>query len=299
MSVTKFSVRLSQVLLLVISYAVKADLIGVTQAYPDITLNNTYLIYDHNGIDTNTGILKVVAFGATLNEGPASGNSTLTQTYTGDNDSTPDLMINLAIDRFSGNWVNLVAPNINRVSIGFGNTVIPDGTANTPGFEWKGHITDFGWKEDILETPINEYGTFFDLSWKIYSDNYEDMPAALNQFVDGVLTQAMTHDFGGIILSNSKGFGALSHPAPFQKDWVFGTHADMTAVQNLLSPFLSGLSSQTCNTAVTSNCVSYIHSTVTADVFVPIPAAFWLWAGALCSIIPSLRRINKNSSMDN
>ena len=51
----------------------EAALLGVPQAYPDVTLNQAYLIYDNKAINNNTGLLKGVSFGSTLNEGPGAG----------------------------------------------------------------------------------------------------------------------------------------------------------------------------------------------------------------------------------
>jgi len=269
------------------SHVSHAELIGVSQSYPDVTLTQTYLLYDNNAIDNNTGLLKLVSFGATLNEGPGSGNSTLTQTYTGGTDHTPSLMLSIAIDRTTGKWANSPHMDANKVTIDFGNAVTPNGSEITPGFKWLGDITDFGWQQNISNTANNEYGTFFDANWTVSQDDYEDMPDSMNQFVDNGLTNSN----GGIKISNSAGFGAVSQPLAFQRDWVFGTNADMAGIQGLLSPYLAGLSNDICSNHSSTECISYLHSTVTADVFVPIPAAFWLWAGALGFILPSVKGI--------
>jgi len=275
---------------LAISGIAEAALLGVQQSYSDITLNQAYLIYDNNAINSTTGLLKVVSFGSTLNEGPAAGNSTLTQSYARGSDHTPDLMLSIAIDRTTGNWVNSNDSAANNVTIGFGNSVIPGGTENTPGFSWTGNITGFGWQQNTSTNPPYQYGTFFDASWKFIQDDYEDMPANMGQFVDNVLTNAMAPFNGGIKISNSAGFGAVAHPTAFQRDWVFGANADKNGIQRLLSPFLTGLSSNICSNNTSTNCATYLHSTVNADVFVPIPPAFWLWAGALSFILPSVRK---------
>ncbi len=289
-SKNKFLLTIS-ILSLSVSGVAQADLLGVVQTYPDTTLNQPYLIYDNNAIDANTGLLKVVAIGATLNEGPNWGNSTLTQMYAGGTDHTPDLMLSIAIDRNTGNWVNSNNPLANKVTINFGNGVVPNGSGNTPGFKWMGDITNFGWQEEIASTSTHEYGTFFDATWKMTEDSYEDMPANMSQFVNNLLTTAMIPYEGGIKISNTTGFGDVAHPVAFQRDWVFGTSATTAGVQALLSPFLSGLSTQTCSQNTSTDCITYVHSTVNADVFVPIPPAFWLWAGALFSILPSFKSI--------
>lgn len=253
----------------------EATLLGVVQHYPDITLNNgTYLIYDHDGVDSNTGLLKLVSKTATLNEGPAWGNSTKSQAYIGSGDPNPDLMFTIAIDNATGDWSSNSSNGANKLTIGFGNNV-----TTAAAFSWQGDITNFGWQE----TPSNEAGTHFDATWKFTSDDrYVNMPANMSQFVNGWLTGF--NDGGGIKISNTAGFSTLNNA--FNQDWVFGTSANTTPVQTQLSSFLMNMSS-----------ISYINSTVQADVFVPVPPAFWLWAGALTSILPSVRRIKNNNSL--
>lgn len=264
----------------------EAVLIDVTQNYPDVTLNQNYLIYDNNGVDSNTGLLKLVSYAATLNEGPGAGNSTLTETYTGPGDFIPNLILTIAIDRITGNWIN--ASSANKVSINFGNSVIANGAGNTPGFSWQGEITDFGWQQNTDNNPPYEFGTFFDGIWIFTQDDYEDMPANMSQLTDGTLT----NNNGGIKIFNSAGFGATPFPTAFQRDWVFGTNANTAGIQIVLASYLTGLSSVTCSSSEQINCKSFIHSTVATDVFAtPIPAAFWLWAGALASILPTVKRV--------
>ncbi len=275
---------LTLTLALAISGNANATMLGVVQTYPDITLNQNYLIYDNNAIDNTTGLLKLISFGSTLNEGPDSGNSTLTQSYSGPGDSAPNLMFTIAIDRTNGNWVSSENPVANKVSIGFGNSVILNDPSNTPGFSWQGDINAFGW---------NTNGTFFDATWTMSSDNYVDMPASLAQFTDGVLTDAMAAYMGGIKISNSAGFGASDVPAAYQTDWVFGANANSLGIQALLAPFLTELSASACNPSTQTGCTNYIHSTVTSDLFVPVPvpAALWLWAGALALVAPFVKQI--------
>ncbi|GEM_PF-2444720 len=289
-----------------ISGGAHAALLGVTQTFPDVTLNNSYLIYDNNGVNSTTGLLRLVSFSSTLNEGTAAGNSTLTQLYTGGltpADTTPDLMLSIAINRATGAWVS--NSTYNKVSIGFGNSVVPNGAGTTPGFKWTGNVTAFGWQENLTSTPNNEYGTHFDAKWTMTGDDYEDMPANMSQFVDNVLTTAMASYSGGIKISNSAGFAfdkngdgdsldaneQVAHPRGFQRDWVFGASATTPAVQALLASFTSGLSATTCTSNTATNCKNFVNSAVLADAFVPVPPALWLWAGALATLVPSARRI--------
>lgn len=273
----------------------EAMLLGVVQSFPDVTLNQNYLIYDNNAIDSNTGLLKLVSYASTLNEGPGAGNSTLTQSYSGAGDPYPNLMLTIAVDRNTGNWVSSSNPVANKVTIGFGNTVIPNAQANTPGFSWQGDITGFGWQQDIPSTVSNESGKFFDATWIFTNDDYEDMPATMAQFTDGVLTSAMAAYQGGIKISNSAGFGSVTGPAAFQRDWVFGANANSLGIQTLLGTFLSGMSGTACSPTVQTGCTNFVHSSITSDVFAPIPPALWLWSGALVSLAPSVRRLKSTT----
>jgi len=274
----------------------KADLIGLTMQFPVIDLNNSYLIYDHNGVNNSTGLLKVVSFGSTLVDGPGPTGNSLTQTYTDNSEFTPDVMLTIAIKKSNGAWSNTTANGANKVTVGFGNSVIENDPATTPGFSWTGDITGFGWQENIgaKKSPY-EYGTKFDATWKMTNDDYEDMPAGMGEFVDGILTNAMSAYDGGINITNSAGFGNVPHPKAFQRDWVFGTSATSKGVKDILDPYLGGLSNKSCRKFDSTNCMTYVNSTVFADVFVPIPPALFLWAGALATLFPSLRRLKSNT----
>jgi hypothetical protein len=69
---------------------------------------------------------------------------------------------------------------------------------------------------------------------------------------------------------------------------VFGSNASTSTAQSQLSSFLANMST-----------INYIDSIVQADVFVPIPPAFWLWAGALTTLLPSVRRLKHNTAIKN
>jgi len=224
---------------------VQADLIGVVQTFPDITLTaSPYLVYDHNGVDASTGLLRIFAGSASLAEGAAAGGSSQTQAYFSAGDSIPDLMISILIDNATGVWTG------GSVSIGYGNN------AAAPRFTWAGDVTDFGFQND---------GKFFDATWDVTTDQYQNLPGTLGQFTDGYLTGGS----GGIKISNSYGFGTGS----FASDWIFGSAAQTT---NSLNSFIGGL-----DTPLRAN------STVTVDVFaapVPLPAAVWLLGSALVAL---------------
>lgn len=303
-----------------------AALLGVTRTYPDVTLNNTYLIYDHDALKTykngacssNTvsnaciGQLTLVSFGSTLNAEAGSGSPTATQLYAGGggNDSTPDKMMTIAIQSTGssstlGNWAaSTNNTSANKVTITQGTT-----PTDVDKFSWSGDVTNFGWLADSSSSSAYyELGTQFDGLWKMTSDTYVNMPAGMSQFVNGVLTSAMAAFDGGFKISNSAGFTQDGNPNntassnkvslanALKRDWVFGSGANTASVKAMLAPYLTGLSTTNCSSNTSTNCVKYLNSTVMADVFVPIPPAFLLWAGALTAIIPSVKRI-KTSNM--
>jgi len=264
-----------------------ATLIGLTQSYPDVSLNNTYLIYDNNAVDSNTGLLKVVSFGSTLSKdsvlnGGSSVTHSVTQLYTSSTDHTPDTMLTIAIRRSNGNWYQTNATGVNEVTIDFGQST------SGASFSWQGQITNFGWDD-----RSGYFGKQMDATWTMDSDQYVNMPSDLSNFVDGMLTSAMASFEGGINISNSAGFTNMSNP--WQRDWVFGGGVSNKAIQNLLTPYLKGLANQNCGGRRTSNCFQgFIDSNVFADVFVPVPPAAFLWAGALATLVPSMRRMKNN-----
>ncbi|TXT25675.1 MAG: hypothetical protein FD134_918 [Gallionellaceae bacterium] len=233
----------------------QADLLGVTQTFPDISLSTSYLIYDHNGVDANTGLLRVVANASTLNEGMAAGNSTLTQSYLGPGDSTPDVMLSFQIRNGNGGFA-LGSFAGGNVSIGYGTS-----PANTSKFSWQGAITAFGFQAD---------GRAFDAAWSVAADQYLNMPASLGQFVGGLLTGGA----GGIKISNSAGFGA----ANFGNDWVFATNANSPTINSYLGGLTTPLK---------------INSTVLVDTFAtPVPESdtFLLMTVGLAVIAQIARR---------
>lgn len=302
-----------------------AALLGTTQKYPDVTLNNTYLIYDHDALKTYSGgacnsstaanacigQLTLVSFSSTLNSGVTPA-PTATQLYASGADTTPDKMMTIAIKSSGpasalGTWTSSSNVNANKVTI-------TDGPAgyNVDSFSWLGNVGNFGYLADSSSTSnYYELGTQFDGRWNFTSDTYNNLAANLSQFVNGVLTGAMNApnpDYqGGFKISNSAGFTQDGNPLntassnkvslanALKRDWVFGTSANTAAVQALLTPYLAGLSGSTCSSNTSTNCVKYLNSTVLTDVFVPIPPAFWLWAGALASIVPAVKRIKKQA----
>ena len=304
-----------------------AALLGTMQTYPDITLGNTYLIYDHDALKTYSsgacnsstasnaciGQLTLVSFSSTLNSG-AYPAPTATQLYaqTGGPDTTPDKMMTIAIKSSGptstlGTWTSSSNASANKVTITQGSA-----SYNVDTFSWLGDVANVGYLADNTSTSAYyELGTQFDGLWNFTSDTYNNMAPNMSQFVSGMLTNAMNApnpDYkGGFKISNSAGFtqdgnaanvtssNKVSLANALRRDWVFGTGANTAAVQALLTPYLSGLSATNCSSNTSTNCVKYLHSTVLADVFVPIPPAFWLWAGALASILPSVKRIKTNT----
>lgn len=235
---------------------VQADLIGVVQTFPDITLTaSPYLVYDHNGVDASTGLLRIFSGGSSLAEGAVAGGSSQTQSYFSAGDTIPDLMISILIDNSTGVWMG------GSVSIGYGNN------AALPRYSWAGDVTDFGFQND---------GKFFDATWNVSADQYQNMPGTMSQFVNGYLADGP----GGIKISNSYGFGTGS----FASDWIFGSAAQTTTA---LNGYIGAL-----ETPLRAN------STVTVDVFatpVPLPAAVWLLGSGLVALgsMTLRRRVGK------
>lgn len=302
----------------------QASLVGAVQQYPDITLNSTYLIYDHDALKTYNngacnsdtsanaciGLLTVVSYGSTLNSGPVPAPSA-TQLYAGGggSDQIPDKMMTIAITSSGpsstlGTWASSTNPNANKVSITYGTT-----PADVDKFSWLGDVKNFGWLADNTSTSTYyELGTQFDGFWNFTADTYVNMPPSMSQFVNGVLTAAMNAPdpdyLGGYKISNSAGFTQDGNPSntassnkvslanALKRDWVFGPGANTSSVQALLSAggFLTGLKTNHCSSNTSTNCVKYLNSTVQVDVFVPVPPAFWLWGGALGTVVPFVRR---------
>jgi hypothetical protein len=235
--------------------AAQADLLGTVQTFPDITLGVNYLIYDHDGVDANTGLLRVYSGAATLQEGVVGqGNTSDTESYFGPGDSIPDLTLSFQI----GNGLGSLAAGsfvAGTVSIGFGNAV------GEPRYSWQGNVTDFGFLSN---------GKNFDATWIVGSDQYVNMPAGLSQFVNGYLTGGA----GGIKIANSAGFTTQS----FGNDWVFATSPTNSAING----FIGGLT----NPIRTSSSVSI-------DAFAtPVPEldSVWYMALGLAVIAPIARR---------
>ncbi|MGR8929602.1 MAG: hypothetical protein ACU836_03095 [Gammaproteobacteria bacterium] len=284
-----------------------AALLGNLQQYPDITLGAAYLIYDHDAIQTYkngacsstspsracVGQFTLVSFDATLNSGSYPSPSA-TQLYGTNNptyyDDTPDKMMAIAIQSTGS---SSVLGSLANVSSSNEMTITPgDPNYNNDWFSWLGNITNFGIQED---------GRAFDGFWKMTADTYHNLPAGMERFVDGALTSAMANYEGGFKISNSAGFGNVSFANALKRDWVFGSGMGdpryTDTLKGMLAPYLTGLSTNTCSSSTATNCVSYISSTVMADVFVPIPPALLLWAGALASLVPSVKRIKNNNNL--
>ncbi|MGB0126516.1 MAG: hypothetical protein WBP72_02675, partial [Rhodocyclaceae bacterium] len=191
----------------------QAALLGVVQTYPDVTLNQNWIVYDHNGVDADSGLFRVVSLGSTLNKG--SGGPTQGQSYAGTGDSTADVMFSVQLNNITGAFEG------GTVSVGFGNN------ASAAGFSWQGTITGFGFLDN---------GRSFDATWTLNSDQYRNMPAAFSNFTNGAYSGAP----GGMKITNTGGFGAgNSWSGVLGRDWVFGTGVQTSTAQ--ITPFLAGL----------------------------------------------------------
>jgi hypothetical protein len=186
----------------------QAGLIGVTQTDPRVALSTPYLIYDHNGVNASTGLLRVLANTSTLVEGA----SNQLQSYLGAGDSIPDLMLTIQVDNTTGAFAG------GSVSIGFGNA------AAVPRFSWQGAITNFGFQSGT--------STIFDATWTMSADQYQNMPGTMSQFVDGYLTGGS----GGLKISSSAAWGG---GANFANDWIFAANPNSSSIDG----FTGGLTS--------------------------------------------------------
>lgn len=235
------------VLLGVIAPHGRAQLLNVTQSFPDTTATGSpYLVYDHDAVDSNTGLLRLVAGAAQLAEGAAAGNSTLTQTYLGAGDPVPNVLLSIRIRNGNGGFTAGTFLS-GVVSVGYGNTT------GTGGWRWDGAITALGSRSGT--------GTILDAAWNVTGDQYQNVPANMNQFVNGFLSGQT----GGIKIQSSASWGSTNN---FSNDWVYGLNpASNTNLDNYRTGMDLLLAGQQVNSAIS------------ADIFVaavPEPELVWL-----------------------
>ena len=181
----------------------------VTKTWPDVTLSNGSLYYDHDGAASGEGLLRLVVQQATL--GLSSSGPAVTQLY-----GTPDLALSIEVDNATGAFL--------------GGTVDISLGSSSQKFSWTGVITDFGFAAD---------GKTFNATWLLSNDVYQNLPASFSSVSDGEFAGLN----GGIILSNSSGWSGagFSHTATgeqnFGLDWVLGS------VNNNLAAYRAGMSS--------------------------------------------------------
>lgn len=243
------------------SGAAHAALLGVQQNYPDVTLGSSTLIYDANGVNATTGLLRVVSLSSLLSRAP--GASTPAQSYVGSGDSVADVMLSFAINNSTGALVTNAT--YNKVTIGFGNAAMASPTAF--GFSWQGQISQFG---------FNNTGTAFDARWTMTADRYQAMPAGYSYFVNGGFNGRP----GGALISNTQPVAASGNIWAF--DWVRGSFAGTSgsAWAGQIAPYVSGLNVNANRT----------NSTIAADVFLPLPASGWMLLSGLLGGVAILRR---------
>lgn len=236
-----------------------AALLGVTQSFPDVTLAaSPYIIYNHTGVNGTTGQLLVVTGAATLTA--STGGANFTQAYLGTGHTTDALVLTIDVNNSTGAFVS------GNVGIGFGiNTT-------AARFAWQGNVTSFGF------AGPNGTGTIFDAKWTMTSDQYQNIPSNMSQFVNGYLTGRS----GGLDLTSTAAWNTSA--INFGTDWVYGANA--AGNPSTISPYTSGLHSPVLT-----------NSTIMSDVWVtpttvPLPAAVWMLVSGLGLLAPMTRRKN-------
>jgi hypothetical protein len=247
----------------------EAALLNVVKGVPfvDFSSSNTWLIYDHNAVNSTTGTLKVATIGMTLGEGVAAGGSSVNQNYIGGSDQTAALVMSFNLNNTTGALVG------GSVNIGFGNQT----TTTAPVFSLTGTVTDFGFSTDSTSTRS------FDAKWTVTNDQYQNMPANMNQFVNGFLTGIN----GGVISIGADPTGAATNAfgtsgTSFANDWVFGGTAGA-------ANFLTNAQYGTLLAGLDTNAI-HLNAIVSSSASVPVPAAAWLMSSALLGLFPSLRK---------
>jgi hypothetical protein len=271
-----------------------AALLGVVQTFPDVTLGTNYVIYDHNGVDANTGLLRIVSRSSTLSKAPGAGNSTPAQLYNSASDTIPDSMLTVAVNNSTGAFVANNA--VNKLTIGFGNTATVGNSsynASAFGFKWLGDVTNFGF---LVTQTGSSYQLSFDGRVNITTTDYSNMPAGFESFVDGahavnnggfklnIATSTSSGSNGGVV----SGWSAANDGRNiFASSWIYGTSvrtgasavntAFFNTTNGQLNPFLAG-------TGITASSSNTFNGTVAADVFAPVPAAAWLLVSAVAGL---------------
>lgn len=241
----------------------QAALLGVSNgAYSDVTLGNSVLVYDSNYNNTNTGRLVVVSVSSQLKT--PTGQTMTAQTYAGAGDTQPyEEMLTINVNNQTGAFIS------GSVSINRGNST------TAPGLVWNGTVTNFG---------FGDTGRAFDATWQVSGDQYYNLPGAT---FGNYTTNALAGTRGGIILaiSGTTGLGGPMTGATgwFNKDWLVGTTAGASNTNLNTYAASLGLSIDASATRLTS-------SSVTADVFVPLPAPLLLLGSSLLAAGAALRR---------
>lgn len=239
----------------------QAALLGVVQTYPDVTLNQNWIVYDHNGVDADTGLFRVVSVASTLQKASGAATSPSQNYVYGETPQTADVMLTVQLNNATG------AFEAGSVSISAGN--FNPATPNYPRFSWQGTITGFGFLDG---------GTSFDATWSLTSDQYLNMPAAFANFTDGAFSGAA----GGIKIDNDKGFGSgNTWPSMLGRDWVSGGNPQSPVIASFLTDL---------NPVGGSSGRLELTNTVQIDAFVPLPGAAWLLVSGLGILIPVARR---------
>jgi hypothetical protein len=241
---------------LVIAGNAHAALIGVATGYPDTTLGNSAMIYNHSGGGAGIGRLTVIASYATLTA--ASGGASAVQNYGGDT-PTADVMLTINVNDLTG------ALQSGTVSVALGDST------TAAGWTWTGKVTQFGF---VDPTKPSTAGTIFDARWQMTADTYQHMPTNMSQFVNNYLAGRN----GALdLLSTASWGGTAAGKANFGNDWIYASNPSAVP-----AAFTAGLSAPIL---VTSTGLSHMWVTP-----VPLPGAAWLFLSGLALAAPAVRR---------
>ena len=235
-----------------------AQLLGVVQTFPDTTTTaNPYIIYDHDAINSTTGLLRLVTGASTLATSTTTGGGSATQSYFSTGDAVPDAVLSIQIRNGSGGFSAGTFVN-GAISIGYGNST------TAPRWRWEGTVTELGSRSGT--------NSIIDAIWTVTSDQYQNMPGNMGAFVNGYLSGST----GGIKISSSATWGTNNN---FTNDWIYGLNP---GVNTSLNSFRAGLT-----------YANEVNSAISGDLFVaaiPEPEVTLIMLLGFALLVPMVRR---------